>query len=414
MDAAHIRAAVLFDNLQGSRTHLRTTLVIAQNIQHFLRQLIIIVNHLAGFNLAQQCIGILKVLHARAYENRFGMSSRLQHIVTAGIAEGTADENNVADSINTSQLTDSINNQQRIFLALTAFFQHLGTEAGFIAVMACQLGNFLCSGSFTRCDNQTCMRIFFTDALEGFKQHLFFAGMRRAGNDNRIILFQAQLKAVFRQILRRNLRIGLVKFCITGNKDFAAVGTEMRNIIGINAGLHAKAGYGIEHIIPDTIKVFVIFYGFFGDTAVYHHYRYMTFTDSAQEIRPQLCFYRHEYAGMNTLNQGFCDKRQIQREVDDGICFGNNLLGHVITAYGKGRYQYRTIGHFLADLFYKRTGSNNFAYGCAMNPNAVLAGNLSDILFIYTTEALLKAQGEAFFCKQAVSVIGDNKNYQHY
>ena len=33
---------------------------------------------------------------------------------------------------------------------------------------------------------------------------------------------------------------------------------------------------------------------------------------------------------------------------------------------------------------------------------------------IYTTEALLKAQGEAFFCKQAVSVIGDNKNYQHY
>ena len=49
-----------------------------------------------------------------------------------------------------------------------------------------------------------------------------------------------------------------------------------------------------------------------------------------------------------------------------------------------------------------------------MNPYAVLAGNLGDILFIYTTEALLKAQGEAFFCKQAVSVIGDNKNYQHY
>ena len=263
MDAAHIRAAVLFNNLQRSCTHLRTTLVIAQNIQHFLRQLIIIVNHLAGLNLAQQCIGILKVLHARADENRFGMGSRLQYVVTAGIAEGTADENNIAYGINTSQLTDGIDIQQRIFLALTAFFQHLGTEACFIAVMACQLGNFLRSGSFTRCDNQTRMRIFFTDALKGFKEHLFFAGMRRAGNDNRIILFQAQLKTVFRQILRRNLRIGLVKFGIAGNKDFAAVGTEMRNIIGINAGLHTKAGYGIEHIIPDTIKIFVIFYGFF-------------------------------------------------------------------------------------------------------------------------------------------------------
>ena len=309
MDTAHIRAAVLFNNLQRSCTHLRTTLVIAQNIQHFLRQLIIVVHHLAGLNLAQQCIGILKVLHARADENRFGMGSRLQHVVTAGIAEGTADENNIAYGINTSQLTDGINNQQRIFLALTAFLQHLGTEACFIAVMACQLGNFLRSGSFTRCDNQTRMRIFFTDALKGFKEHLFFAGMRRAGNDNRIILFQAQLKTVFRQILRRNLRIGLVKFGIAGNKDFAAVGTEMRNIIGINAGLHTKAGYGIEHIIPDTIKIFVIFYGFFGDTAIYHHYRYMAFTDSAQEIRPQLCFYRHKDTGMNTLDQRFCDKR---------------------------------------------------------------------------------------------------------
>ena len=225
MDTAHIRAAVLFNNLQRSCTHLRTTLVIAQNIQHFLRQLIIIVNHLAGFNLAQQCIGILKVLHARAYENRFGMSSRLQYIVTAGIAEGTADENNIAYSINTSQLTDGIDNQQRIFLALTAFLQHFGAEACFIAVMACQLGNFLRSGSFTRCDNQTRMRIFFTNTLKGFKEHLFFTGMRRAGNDNRIILFQAQLKAVFRQILLRNLRIGLVKLGIAGNKDFAAVGT---------------------------------------------------------------------------------------------------------------------------------------------------------------------------------------------
>ena len=191
------------------------------------------------------------------------MSSRLQYVVTAGIAEGAADKNNIAYSINTSQLTDCINNQQRIFLTLAAFLQHFGTEACFIAVMTCQLGNFICSGSFTRCDNQTRMRIFFTDSLKGFKQYLFFTRMRRTGNDNRIILLQAKLKAIFRQIIRRNLGVCLVKFGIAGNKDFAAVGTEMRNIIGINAGLHTKAGYGIEHIIPDTIKIFVIFYGFF-------------------------------------------------------------------------------------------------------------------------------------------------------
>ena len=67
-----------------------------------------------------------------------------------------------------------INNQQRIFLTLAAFLQHFGTEACFIAVMTCQLGNFICSGSFTRCDNQTRMRIFFTDSLKGFKQQLRF------------------------------------------------------------------------------------------------------------------------------------------------------------------------------------------------------------------------------------------------
>ena len=71
--------------------------------------------------------------------------------------------------------------------------------------------------------------------LEGFKQNLFLTGMRRACHDNRIILLQAQLQTVLVQILRRNLGIGLVKFRVAGNKDFAAVCAEMRNIIGINA-----------------------------------------------------------------------------------------------------------------------------------------------------------------------------------
>ena len=250
--------------------------------------------------------------------------------------------------------------------------------------------------------------------LEGFKQNLFLTWMRRASHDNRIILLQAQLQTILVQILRRNLGIGLVKFRVAGNKDFAAVCAEMRNIIGINARLHAKTRNGIEHVVPDTVEIFIAFHGFFRDTAINHHYRDMTFTDSTQKVRPQLRFYRHEHAGVNAFDQRFCYKRQVQRKVDNRICFRDNLLRHVITANSEGGNQHGTVRHFLANLLNKRTCCHNLAYGRAMNPDAVLADNLGDFLFIYTAQALLKAQAEALFCKQTIGIIRDDEKHQHY
>ena len=189
----------------------------------------------------------------------------------------------------------------------------------------------------------------------------------------------------------------------------------MGDIISINTGLHAKAGNGVQHIVPNTIKITVVLNGFFRNTAVNHHHRNMTFANSTQKIRPQLRFYWHKYARMNTFNQRFSYERQIQRKIDNRIRLGNNLLSHIIAAYSKSTDQYWPIRHSFAYLLNQRTGRNNFTYGSAMNPNTILAHNLSYFLFINTAKnLLLKPKPKALFCKQTISVIWYDKNHQHY
>ena len=270
--------------------------------------------------------------------------------MSAGITKGTTHKNNIAYSVNTSQLADCVNNEQGIAFAFATFLLHLRTKAGFVTIMAGKLGNFIGAGSFARCNNQTCVRIQHTYSLKSFQKNLFFTRMGRAGNNYRIILLQAQLHTIPCQILRSHLCIGLVKFGVACHKYLASVCTQMRNIICIDARLHTKARHGIKHIIPDTIKVSVIFNRFFGDAAINHHYRNMAFADGTQKVRPQFCFYRHKYTWMDAFNQRLSHKRKIQWEVDNCICLRNNLLGHIISANSECRNQNRSVRHFLTDL----------------------------------------------------------------
>ena len=145
------------------------------------------------------------------------------------------------------------------------------------------------------------MRILGAHGFKGLQQNLFFAGMGGASHNNGIMVLQAQLITIFCQILGSYLGIGLVKFSVTGYKNLLSIGTQMGNIIGINAGLHAKACHSVQHIIPNAVKIAIILNGFFADTTVNHHYRDMAFTDGTQKVGPQLRFYGHKHARVNAF-----------------------------------------------------------------------------------------------------------------
>ena len=82
-NTAHSSAAVFLNNLQRRCTHFGTAFIIVYNIQQLFGKLGYAAHHFAGANLAQKRIGIFKVLHTRANQNRFGMSGRLKYVMAA-------------------------------------------------------------------------------------------------------------------------------------------------------------------------------------------------------------------------------------------------------------------------------------------------------------------------------------------
>ena len=291
------------------------------------------------------------------------MGRRLQYVMAAVMHEAAADEDNVPYGIDTPQFADGINEDHRIFRPCPVQFFQLGTITGLIAEFAVEPFDLIGPVSFTGCDHKTGFGIFFTQFRKGCQHRLFFRGMGRTCYDNRErIGSQSQFGFIRFQIFRCNLRIGLVKFRVSGNEYFLGIGSQMSNVIGVDTGLHAETAYGPKHVSPDAEQVTVVLYGFFGNTAVYHHHRDVPFPDGPQEIRPQFCFYRHEDTGMYPAYHGLGHPDKVQGEIDDGVCFRYDLLCHVVAAYGKGRYQHLPFRHDLLDFFYQRAGGYDFAY----------------------------------------------------
>ena len=268
-----------------------------------------------------------------------------------------------------------------------------------------QAHNFVSAFRFTRSNNKTRLGISFFNSFKSLQHGFFFGRMGRTGNNNRIRPFDAQFFFIIIQIFLRNFRIGLVKLGVACYINFAGVCAQMADIIGINAGLHAETAYSIQHIIPNAVQIAVGFYRFFGNTAVNHHYRDIAFTQRTQKIRPQFCFYRHKNARADSFYNGFRHKRQIQREINNGICFRNNLACHIITANRNCRNQNRNFRHCLADFLYQRAGCYNFTNGRAVNPNTALKRNGFNFFIADTAKALAHPACKAFFTYRTVDEI---------
>ena len=215
------------------------------------------------------------------------MGRRLQYVMAAVVHQAAADEDDVAYGIDTPQLTDGIDQDHRIFRTCACHFFQFGTVARFIPELAVQPLDFIRPVGFAGRDDQAGFRILLTQLCKRGQYRFLFRRMGRTRHDDREgVRAQTELCFIGRQILRGNLRVGLVKFRVAGNKDLFGICPQMGNIIRVNTGLHAETADRTQHIPPDTEQVPVVLHGFFRDTAVDHHHRNVPFPDGPQEIRP--------------------------------------------------------------------------------------------------------------------------------
>ena len=247
------------------------------------------------------------------------------------------------------------------------------------------------------------------DFCKGFKKLFFFRRMGAPRDDDWIIIVKTEFFLVGLEVFGHHFCIGLIKFRIARYIDAALFRAQMLNVFGINGTLHAETGHASHHIIKDAVKVPVTFDGFIGNTAVYHHDGNAAALDGTQKIRPQLRFHRHEDTRHDALDKGFGYKRHIKREIDDGVRFGNDLVGHVIAPRRHGRNQDLGIRHSLADFLHKGACGHNFTYAGPVDPDTILVCNGCD--FIVTN----KAAGKSFFPEIAPDEIRQyKKDQQHH
>ena len=224
MHCVQRRAPVFPNDLNRGLSHTCTKRVILRDFQECGGQAGGIRNHPTGAHFAQQGIGIFKVFHAGANQNRFRMRGRLQHIMPAMMHQTAADKDDIAHRIDAPQFTDRINQKHRILRTFAFQVFQFGAETGFIAEFGCQAPYLLRPGRLAGRDDQTGLRIFVAQFPEREQDRVFFRRMGRTGDDHRIrVLSQAQLGFIGRQIFRRNFSISLIELGIAGHKNFSRV-----------------------------------------------------------------------------------------------------------------------------------------------------------------------------------------------
>ena len=357
-----------------------------------------VVNLDAGSYLAEQGKGILEVGHAGPYNDGFGMGCRFQNVVAPMLDQAAAYKYGISYGVDPAQFPNGVNEHHIVGRAAAGRqFLQFGTEPQLQAVLLGQLGNLMDTAGFPGRHNQPGVGEFLLDILKTLKEGFFFGRMGAAGYNHRVIAAQSQFFLILGQILRSHLRIGLVELGVAGDKNPAFFSPQVLDVLGINGRLHTETGNAAHHVGQNAKQVPVAFDGLVGNPAVDHHHRNPAELHGPQEVGPQFRFHRHENPGHNAFYKGFGHKGQIQGEVDDGIGFRNNLVGHVVAPGGHGGHQDFGVGHGLANFFHQRAGSYDFAHGSPVDPDTVFMGYGGNLVIPNQADALPEAAGKAFF-----------------
>ena len=205
--------------------------------------------------------------------------------------------------------------------------------------------------------------------------------------------------------LRAYIGIGLIKFRVACHRHQFRRCAQTHDVIGIDIRLHGKLSHRANHIRQQAVQVLVLLDAAVAYASVYHHNGNVHLPRRLEEIRPKFRFHRQEHPGMNPSQHPAGQKRQIQREIDDGIGIFDNAVSHLITAGSNHRNKNRRLGKFLMKFFNQRTGGHDFAHRGCMYPDTVFFGYLVQRVLRENAQALADTFHKAFF--------PDGTNHKH-
>ena len=112
---------------------------------------------------------------------------------------------------------------------------------------------------------------------------------------------------------------------------------------------------------------------------------------------------------MNAPQHAARQKRQIQREVDNGIRILDDAVGHFVATGGHHRYQNRRLREFLMEFLDQRTCGHNLPDRCCMHPYTVLLCHFFQGMFRIKAQALTDTLHKALFPDRADHKHRDNQ-----
>ena len=225
--------------------------------------------------------------------------------------------------------------------------------------------------------------------------------MRRAREEDAVIVLEAHLRQDALFFLRRNIRIRLVELRVARHDDELGRSAEALDVVSINRRLHRELLDRADHVVEQAVEVLVLLDALVADAAVDHHDGDVELPRGLQEIRPELRLDGQVHARTDALQHMAREPWQVEREIDDGIRVFDDAVCHLVAARRHDGHENRARREFTAELLDERARRDDFADGRRVHPDAVLIRHFVERVRREEPETLLDALDESLLAHRA-------------
>ena len=389
--------------------HAMAMLRLVEEARDLCRQLRAVLHRQAGVAVLEERVRVLEVEHVRADDDGLAVCGRLEDVVAAVWHEAAADEDDVADAVDLAELTDRVEDDDILPLRhlVLEFRARRDREAG----LAAEVHDLRRAQELARRDDEARVRMRLAHGLEGLQHGLLLTAVRRAREEDAVILGEPHLLDDALLLLGADIRVRLVEFRVARDRHELLRCTEAHDVLRIDWRLHREELDRPDHVAQQAVQMLVLLDALVADAAVDHHDRHVDLARRAQEVRPELRLDRQEDARPDAAQHVAGKPRQVEWEVDDGVGILDDAVGHLVAARRDDRDEDRALRELPAELLDQRARRDDLADGSRVHPDAVLLLHLVEGMLGEEAQALPDAFDKAFLTHRADHEHRDDQDH---
>ena len=356
-------------------------------------KLLSIVHRDAGIPLREEYMRILEVEHVVPDDDRLAVRRRLQDVVTTVRDEAAANVDDVADAVDSAELTDRIEDHNVMIFA--RFFQKFCTARDGKSLVPAERGDFRRAQKLPRRNDELGLGELFPECGKRLEDRRLLTAMRAACEKNATILAKSHFTQELFLLREAHIRVRLIELRIPRDGHKFRRCAETHDVLGVDGRLHGELSNRADHVIKDAVQMLVALDALVADAPVDHHDGNLELLRRPQEVRPKLRLDGHEDARMDATQNAARAPRKIERKVDDAVRILDNAVRHLVARRRDDGDEDRALREFLVELSDQGAGSDDLADGRRMNPYTVLLCHLVERVLRKEAEALAHALDEA-------------------